>query len=237
MRMIAVLSILLAAPLWAADAPSPAAVVEPVPAASAFQTDEEKVLYALGVSMGGRIGMLSLTPADMKTVEIGFRDGALGKEPQVEMNLWGPKINEMARTRVEAKAAKEKEDSKASLEKAGKEKGAKVTASGLIFKDVKAGKGASPKPEDTVKVHYHGTLISGKVFDSSVLRGEPAEFPVNRVVPCWTEALQLMKVGGKAKLVCPSKIAYGDMGSPPDIPGGATLIFEVELLEILKPQQ
>src|SRR5262245_11209784 len=105
----------------------------------------------------------------------------------------------------------------------------------MVFVPIKQGNGGEhPKPTDIVKVHYHGTLIDGTVFDSSVERKEPAEFPLNRVVPCWTEGVQKLTVGGKAKLVCPSAIAYGDMGRPPKIPGGATLVFEVELLEISK---
>jgi len=118
------------------------------------------------------------------------------------------------------------------LEKAAAEPGAQKTASGLVYRDVTAGSGASPKATDTVKVHYRGTLINGKEFDSSYTRNEPAEFPLNRVIPCWTEGVQKMKVGGKARLVCPSSIAYGEGGAPPDIPGGATLVFEIELLGI-----
>src|SRR5581483_6942048 len=102
--------------------------------------------------------------------------------------------------------------------------------SGLVLVPMKDGSGESPKPTDRVKVHYHGTLIDGKVFDSSVQRGQPATFGLNQVIPCWTEGVQKLKVGGKAKLVCPSDIAYGDSGRPPQIPGGATLVFEVELL-------
>ena len=123
-------------------------------------------------------------------------------------------------------------DQKAYLEKAAAEPGAQKTASGLVYRDVTAGSGASPKATDTVKVHYRGTLINGKEFDSSYTRNEPAEFPLNRVIPCWTEGVQKMKVGGKARLVCPSSIAYGEGGAPPDIPGGATLVFEIELLGI-----
>jgi FKBP-type peptidyl-prolyl cis-trans isomerase FkpA len=129
-------------------------------------------------------------------------------------------------------AEKQKELSKAYLEKAAAEKGAKKTASGMIYQEIKLGSGAQPKASNTVKVHYTGTLIDGKEFDSSVKRGQPVEFPLDKVIPCWTEGVGMMKVGGKAKLVCPSNIAYGDKGRPPIIPGGATLIFEVELLDV-----
>ena len=107
-----------------------------------------------------------------------------------------------------------------------------TTASGLKYQVLNKGTGTkSPKATDTVKVHYHGTLLNGTVFDSSVQRNEPISFPLNGVIPCWTEGLQKMKVGGKAKLVCPADTAYGDRGSGP-IPGGAALVFEVELLGI-----
>ena len=99
---------------------------------------------------------------------------------------------------------------------------------------MKPGTGPSPKATDKVKVHYHGTLPDGTVFDSSVQRGEPIVLPLERRDPCWTEGVQMMKVGGKSKLVCPSDIAYGDQGRPPAIKPGATLVFEVELLEIAK---
>jgi FKBP-type peptidyl-prolyl cis-trans isomerase FkpA len=122
--------------------------------------------------------------------------------------------------------------SKAYLEKAAAMPGATRTSSGLVYRELTPGTGASPKVTDTVKVHYRGTLVDGTEFDSSYKRNEPAQFPLNRVIPCWTEGVQKMKVGGKSQLVCPSSIAYGDGGSPPVIPGGATLIFEIELLGI-----
>jgi FKBP-type peptidyl-prolyl cis-trans isomerase FkpA len=121
---------------------------------------------------------------------------------------------------------------KAYLQKAATEPGAVKTSSGLVYSELRAGSGASPRPSDVVKVNYRGTLIDGTEFDSSYKRNQPAEFPLDRVVPCWTEGLQHMKAGGKARLVCPSEIAYGEEGSPPLIPGGATLIFEIELLGI-----
>jgi FKBP-type peptidyl-prolyl cis-trans isomerase FkpA len=123
-------------------------------------------------------------------------------------------------------------DAQAFLNKAAAEPGATKTSSGLVYRELQPGTGASPKATDMVKVNYRGTLIDGTEFDSSYKRNEPAEFPLNRVIPCWTEGVQKMKVGGKSKLVCPSSIAYGDSGSPPVIPGGATLVFEIELLGI-----
>ena len=118
--------------------------------------------------------------------------------------------------------------SKAYLEKAAAEPGAVRTPSGLVYRELRAGTGTSPIATDTVTVNYRGTLIDGKKFDSN----DGAKFPLNQVIPCWTEGVQKMKVGGKAQLVCPASIAYGESGSPPDIPGGATLIFEIELLGI-----
>jgi FKBP-type peptidyl-prolyl cis-trans isomerase FkpA len=115
---------------------------------------------------------------------------------------------------------------------AAKEPGAVTTASGLVFLSLKDGSGAAPGPADTVKVHYRGTFPDGKEFDSSYKRGEPIEFALDRVIKCWTEGVQRMKVGGKAKLTCPSAIAYGARGAGGVIPPNATLLFEVELLGV-----
>ena len=131
-----------------------------------------------------------------------------------------------------ARAENEKLHAADFLAKAAQEEGAEQVASGMVYVELEKGSGPSPKASDKVKAHYHGTLIDGTVFDSSVDRGEPVIFPLTAVIPCWTEGLQKMAVGGKAKLICPSDIAYGDSGRPPAIPPGATLIFEVELIEI-----
>ena len=125
-------------------------------------------------------------------------------------------------------------DSKEFLAKIDADKSVQKKPSGLRIKMVKEGEGASPAATDTVQVHYRGTLIEGKEFDSSYKRDMPAKFPLNGVIPCWTEGLQLMKPGGKATLYCPSEIAYGERGSPPVIPPGATLVFDVELLSVEK---
>jgi len=125
----------------------------------------------------------------------------------------------------------EKARGKAYVDKAATEAGSTRTATGLVYHELTAGSGASPKATDKVRVHYRGTLVDGTEFDSSYKTNAPAEFPLNGVIPCWTEGVQRMKVGGKSRLVCPSEIAYGD-GGRPSIPGGATLIFEIELLAI-----
>src|ERR1700686_5873277 len=122
-------------------------------------------------------------------------------------------------------------DSKTYLDKAAAEPGAQRTASGLVYREPRPGTGASPKATDTVKVNYRGTLTDGTEFDSSYKRNQPAQFPLNGVIRCWTEGVQKMKTGGKSMLICPSDLAYGDQGRP-SIPGGATLIFEIELLEV-----
>jgi FKBP-type peptidyl-prolyl cis-trans isomerase FkpA len=139
----------------------------------------------------------------------------------------------MMQARRALKAQAEKDKGKTFCENAAKEPGASAQPSGLVFKTLQPGKGASPKATDVVRVHYRGTLIDGTEFDSSIKRGQPAEFALNGVIPCWTEGVQKMKVGEKARLLCPSQIAYGDPGRP-GIPGGATLDFEVELLDIVR---
>jgi FKBP-type peptidyl-prolyl cis-trans isomerase FkpA/FKBP-type peptidyl-prolyl cis-trans isomerase FklB len=199
-----------------------------------LDTDDRKTLYALGHTMARGLGSLGLTEAEMDVVKAGLTDGVLGRDAKVPIETYGPKIQEFAKTRMTAAAEVEKKASKEFLEKAAKEKGAKKTDSGLIFKELAAGKGEKPSPTSTVKVHYHGTLRDGTVFDSSVERQKPATFALNQVIPCWTEGLQKMSAGGKSKLVCPSDLAYKDRGAPPLIKPGAALVFEVELLEIEK---
>ena len=152
----------------------------------------------------------------------------------MDEKVYGPKIADLGQARAAQVAATEKTASAEFLAKESAATGATKSPSGLVKRVTKEGSGASPAASDTVKVHYHGTLRDGTVFDSSVDRGEPAEFPLDRVIPCWTEAVQTMKVGEKAHITCPSEIAYGDRGAPPKIKGGAALAFDVELIEIVK---
>jgi FKBP-type peptidyl-prolyl cis-trans isomerase FkpA len=181
--------------------------------------------------MSQRMQVFNLKPDELGYVMRGLQDGVQGKKAVIELQTYGPKLQQMAMARSKEKLGEEKKAAAAFLEAAAKESGADKLPSGLIYKQITAGTGESPKATDRVKVHYHGTLRDGKVFDSSVERKEPATFPLNGVIPCWTEGVQLMKVGGKAKLTCPSEIAYGDQGRP-GIPPGAVLTFEIELLSI-----
>jgi FKBP-type peptidyl-prolyl cis-trans isomerase FkpA len=195
-------------------------------------TEEQKTLYTLGVLLGRNITAFNLTAAELDVVKKGLGDAATGKKLEVELEAYGPKVQELAKARQSAGAEAEKTKANEFRTKAASEPGAQTTPSGLVYRTLTAGSGKSPSATSTVKVHYHGTLANGTVFDSSVQRGQPAEFPLNGVIPCWTEGVQKMKVGEKARFVCPSEIAYGDQGRPPTIPGGATLVFEVELLEV-----
>lgn len=223
------LALLLAGCQKDAGATAPAAA----PAAVEPKTDDEKTLYAMGIVMGRNLAGLELSATDLEMLKIGLTDEALGKDKKVSLEEFGPKIQAFAQGRAGAVAAKEKVASEAYLAKAAADKGAQKKPSGLVYTEIAAGSGPNPVPSDTVKVHYTGKLIDGTVFDSSIQRGQPAEFTLGGVIPCWQEGVQLMKKGGKAQLVCPSALAYGDAGSPPKIKPGATLIFDVELLDIV----
>jgi FKBP-type peptidyl-prolyl cis-trans isomerase FkpA len=202
----------------------------------AVTSEDDKTFYALGLMLGRNVNTFNLSPHELEIVKAGMTDSVTGKKPLVELEQYGPKIQGLARTRAGARAQQEKDKAKTFQDAAAKEPNAVKEASGLVYVPIKEGTGDQPKATDTVKVHYEGKLTDGTIFDSSVQRGQPAEFPLNGVIPCWTEGMQKIKVGGKAKLVCPSAIAYGDQGRPPKIPGGATLVFEVSLLEIVKKE-
>lgn len=213
--------------LWAAATMTWAA--EP-----AITTDEHKTFYALGLAISQSLNSFNLSETELDLVKVGLSDGVLKREPKVDMQALMPQVQELQKTRMAALAETEKKAGEEFLAKAAAAPGATKTESGLIMSTLTPGTGASPTAEDTVTVHYHGTLLDGTVFDSSVQKGQPATFKLNGVIKCWTEGVQRMKVGEKSRLVCPSQIAYGDRGAPPRIKPGSTLIFEVELLEIAK---
>lgn len=194
--------------------------------------EKDRSLYAIGVLMAGQLAPLGLSAEELAHLERGLHDAALGGKPEVDPSKYREQINALQQERQSAVAAAEAEEAKKFVDQAAAQKGAIKTDSGLIYLEKVAGSGGSPVATDTVEVHYHGTLRTGKVFDSSVERGTPASFPLDRVIACWTEGLQRMKVGGKSRLVCPASVAYGDRGAPPNIPGGAAIAFEVELISI-----
>ncbi|MGC4027606.1 MAG: FKBP-type peptidyl-prolyl cis-trans isomerase [Steroidobacteraceae bacterium] len=202
------------------------------------KTDDEKALYALGVILSRNIQSFNFSDKELELVKAGVTDGARDKSQLDDKALETllPKLQELQNQRMAAATEKEKAAGSAYLTKAAAEKGATKTGSGLVIKTVQEGTGATPAASDVVKVHYTGKFVDGKVFDSSLERNEPVTFPLSGVIPCWTEAVQLMKVGGKAQITCPPELAYGDQGRPPQMRGGATLVFDVELLDIVKPE-
>jgi len=202
---------------------------------------KQKTSYAVGVNIGSGLKAQDLD-LDAKALAAGVADALGGKpaltEDQVRDTLMKFRQDLEAKNTAEAAkyadGAKNLKDGEAFLTANAKKEGVKTTPSGLQYKVLKSGTGETPKKADTVTVHYTGTLIDGTVFDSSVQRGQPATFPVGGVIPGWTEALQMMKVGDKWQLFIPAKLAYGEQSPSPKIGPNSTLIFEVELLGIEK---
>lgn len=195
--------------------------------------DKEKASYAIGTQIGKSLKAQN-ADVDLVALNAGLSDAVAGKEPRLkpeEMQAALMKLQEESMKKASEAAEKNQKEGAEFLEKNKAKEGVKTTASGLQYIVEKEGTGATPKETDTVKVHYTGTLTNGEKFDSSVDRGEPAVFPVNGVIPGWTEALKLMKAGSKYKLFIPANLAYGPQGRP-GIPPNSVLIFDVELLEV-----
>lgn len=218
--------------------PAPAATPTPAPKGVAGMTDDQKTLYTMGFIAGGNFTQFKLNAEEFAVFSKGLEASSLGKKPELELATYQPRIEPFLQAKVaQARVANvgvaqaRKTADAAFLTKAAGEPGAVKLESGAIVQTLTAGTGASPKATSTVKVHYEGKLTDGTVFDSSIQRGEPVEFPLNGVIPCWTQGVAKMKVGEKARLTCPSDTAYGDQGQGP-IPPGATLVFDVELLSI-----
>jgi FKBP-type peptidyl-prolyl cis-trans isomerase len=237
-RRIATAGALVPLALWLAGCPAETdGGRSDAPAAAApgqvFENDDQKAVYAIGLSIAKGLATYDLGPQDLAWLQQGIADGVSGAEPKVDLAAMTPQVQRFAEGRRAQGAEKEKVEAAKHVEAAAAEAGATRSQSGWVLRVLSEGSGASPAQADTVKVHYHGTTRDGAVFDSSVERGQPATFPLGRVIPCWTQALQQMKVGGKYKLTCPSDVAYGDRGHPPAIKPGAALTFEIELLEIV----
>jgi len=219
-RKIVALSCTLACACAAADEPK----------APALETDDQKALYAIGMIAATRLPQIELTADELAVVEAGLADGLKGRAPRVDMNVIRPQLEAFVKGRTAAAADKEKAAGVEFAAKVAAEPGALKLPSGLVYRELTPGTGPNPAPSDTVRVKYRGSLRDGSEFDSSL---EPVSFPLNGVVPCFSEGLGKMKVGGKSQLVCPSSMAYGDQGRPPRIRPGATLVFDLELVEIV----
>jgi FKBP-type peptidyl-prolyl cis-trans isomerase len=204
---------------------------------AAAQFTDAQLIEEFGWFIGKRVGLteLEFTKAEIDLLLKGIATAAAGKDSPYELEKIGPKMDEFMQKKQQAYLSKLKDKNMSAntnfFAKLKENKAIVGLPSGLHYEIVTPGDGASPKATDTVKVHYTGTLIDGSVFDSSVQRGEPTEFPLDQVIPGWTEGIQKMKKGGKIKLYVPPDLAYGADGRP-GIPPGSTLIFDVELLDI-----
>lgn len=243
MRLIHFTAAAVLASTGFALAQEPGAPATPAAEEAAAPASKADVSYSIGTMIAGNIKSQGIE-LDLAELTKGLTDTLEGKTPRLDqaqvqkvMMAFQQEQMKAQGEKAAAAAGKNKEEGAAFLAKNGKEEGVVTTASGLQYKVLKQGDGAKPTAEDTVKVHYHGTLLSGKVFDSSVDRGEPISFPLNGVIKGWTEGVQLMPVGSKFKFFIPSDLAYGDGGAGADIGPGSTLVFEVELLEIEKEKK
>src|SRR5262249_18298752 len=197
-----------------------------------LKTADDKELYALGYSFGRNLQVFDLSPAELDVIRKSLTEGATDKKPLIPLETYGPKIQELAAARHTRAAQKKEARDKPYLDAAAKQKGAQVLSPGVISIPEKEGPGPAPKASDEVTVNYVGKLTNGTEFDSSYKRNQPLKFQLDKVIPCWTEGVQKMKVGGKARIVCPAKAGYGENGQPrAGIPGGSVLDFNVELLD------
>jgi FKBP-type peptidyl-prolyl cis-trans isomerase len=223
----------------AAAASAPAAATAPKSATAAkgapAETEQDKTLYALGVLLSHNLDSFQLSEAEFAHVKAGLTDGFHNKPAAATAEASLPQIQALQRSRVLVVSTHEKALGQAYLDKAASAPGASKTSTGLLYIPVAAGTGPTPTRTDRVTVNYEGRLIDGTVFDSSAQHGQAATLLVGNIIPCWTEALQLMKVGGKSRIVCPAALAYGDRGAPPKIKPGASLEFDIELVSIVPP--
>jgi FKBP-type peptidyl-prolyl cis-trans isomerase len=222
----------------AADAPAPAAQPAAMPAAAPAPTyTDTQVLETIGWFMGknSQADTFEFTKDQIDAVTHGFALALAGKESPVDLKQIGPQVEAFVHVKQEAFLAKLKQkgmmESAAFLTEIKKKPGVMTTPSGLCYEIIKPGEGPAPKLTDTIKAHYTGALINGTVFDSSVQRGQPVEFPLDQVIPGWTEGLQKISKGGKIRLYVPPQLAYGDDGRA-NIPPASTLVFEIEILDI-----
>jgi FKBP-type peptidyl-prolyl cis-trans isomerase FkpA len=198
-----------------------------------LKTEDEKTFYYMGSMLGGNLKRLNLTDEQLESVIRGIRESVKGTAIQLDDATYQAKLQALAQQQMSVASEAEKAQSKKFLDRMAATDGAITTDSGIVIREIVAGTGETPTVDSVVTAHYHGTLRDGTVFDSSVERGEPFTAPLSNVIPCWQEAITMMKVGGKSNVTCPSEVAYGDRGSG-KIPAGAALNFEVELIAIVE---
>ena len=201
--------------------------------AQSADSEDDKVFYYLGVTVGASMQVLELSASEAEQVVAGLGDALAGTVEQLDDQVYSRKVQQLTQERLASAARREQEAGQAYLALKAAEAGAVRTASGLVYRETLAGSGAQPVATSIVRAHYKGTLRDGSVFDSSFGRGEPLQIGLNQVIPCWTEGIVKMKEGGKAVLTCPPQIAYGPQGQG-KIPPNATLTFEVELVEVVQ---
>ena len=211
--------------------------IMPAEVSKPLETDDQKLSYGLGYDLGFKLSQQDAPGLDQDALFAGMNDALKQKESrisQTELEAVVGRVQTVQAEKAALAAESAANQGKVFLTENAAKEGVIVTKSGLQYQVITAGTGDKPTAESIVKTHYHGTLVDGSVFDSSVERGEPVEFPVNRLIPGWTEALQLMPVGSKWRLFVPSELAYGEQSPGPAIPPNSTLIFDLELIEIVK---
>lgn len=222
----------------AACAQDPAPAAAAAAPAEAAKTSDHDLFYALGAALARNLSPLDLGETDLAAVQEGIADAVLGRELRIEPRSVATELDGFLRGRAEGALGREKEAGVAFCQKVAEEPGAQTTPSGVVFVPISDGDGPTPSPSDTVRVHYTGTLRDGTPFDSSREGADPtpAEFVLGQVVPCFRDGISMMKVGGRARIVCPPETAYGDRGSPPSILPGSTIQFDVELLGVVSAE-
>lgn len=214
---------------------APKAKKPPVPAASAEpSTDREKILYTMGAMLGFPVSSLELTDAEIAWIRQGLTESAEGKPLRVPAASWMPQVSDFTHKRLAEVAASERAKEMPFFQREAAQPGTVRHPSGLLYRELRAGTKPGPGRTGKVFVAYTGTLTDGTVFDSSAPMGRPIVFDIEKVIPCWQAALPLMKAGGRARIVCPPETAWGDVGNPPLVKPGATVVFDIELVEVLK---
>jgi FKBP-type peptidyl-prolyl cis-trans isomerase FkpA len=196
-------------------------------------TDDDRTLHALGLTIAKYLDHYELSPDELERVLDGVRAGRRN-QGAVKLEDWTPRVGTLEVARLAARAEARRREDAARVAPITSAPGARRLPSGVVVVSTREGAGPAPAATDFVEIEFRGTLADGTEIDSTAARGRPMRLPLDRALPCWSEGIPLMKVGGKARLVCPSESAYGDRGNPP-IPGGATLVYDVELLSIGKP--